>query len=595
MTTIQLSLSRFWIAFLLIFALAQPFGLSYASAQSYEEQVCQEWAQLGYYIDYSGRVAPLTDKNSFGYKLSNLQARRVCRNTHSAIKTYECLNDYVRASHTVAQATESCRHATSISETYFQYSCEREPYTRSFAFEDSPLKFSNADPLRCSVPESMRNAATDYLSAVFKDACKSHDVCYSAPWREAGWLEASNLNAKILCDDDFKTDMLRICRNSWHRNGFVSYIDCSVAAEGYYSAVLYGGDSAWANGQSNSAANACYTQHVLKAPSTGAISNAVSEIGGWANLEFGASDPNSYRVDIDCYHIALSHEDTTNRVTVNFFAGTQFVQGIYRNSLSCPSVGADPSFELQTPEKITHVVIEIDGDNAFFMDELKMYNGTTKTYHHGKDDGRGWCLSTDPADTDGSWRNYVSQSGCQPSFEFAFDDGSGGTQNTRGKIEDAGEAVVDVTEGIGSEISTEIGRLLGRGDSREFEVTLDCYHTDMDNEDTKDEIRVHFYSKQKHMGTRRRNGVSCPSIGADPSFTIQSDRQISHVVVETNGSNAFFIDEMRIFQGGRKIHHAGKDNGRGWCLSTDPGDGNGSWKSFVSKSGCKAKHIFRID
>ncbi|MEM7491902.1 MAG: hypothetical protein AAF296_00885 [Pseudomonadota bacterium] len=157
-----------------------------------------------------------------------------------------------------------------------------------------------------------------------------------------------------------------------------------------------------------------------------------------------------------------------------------------------------------------------------------------------------------------------------------------------------GDAVGTATTDVGSEIGTALDRTFGSSSLRDFEVAIDCNHSGIDNEDTSNRITVHFYSGNRHVGSRYKNGVRCPSIGADPSFNIQSEWQITHIEVSTNGDNAFYIDELRIFQNNKKIEHAGKDNGRGWCLSTDTGDGNGSWKNFVSKSGCKASHKFTI-
>ena len=78
---------------------------------------------------------------------------------------------------------------------------------------------------------------------------------------------------------------------------------------------------------------------------------------------------------------------------------------------------------------------------------------------------------------------------------------------------------------------------------------------------------------------------------------------VTHVVVETNGSDAFWMDEVRLRRvkkiekrttddsSGASIvkdetdeellQHWGRDGGQGYCLSTDPNDASGSWEDYV--------------
>jgi len=51
--------------------------------------------------------------------------------------------------------------------------------------------------------------------------------------------------------------------------------------------------------------------------------------------------------------------------------------------------------------------------------------------------------------------------------------------------------------------------------------------------------------------------------------------QILDLQVSTNGSNAFWLDQLEILNGaGTKVWTSGADNTGGWCISTQPSDGN---------------------
>ena len=127
----------------------------------------------------------------------------------------------------------------------------------------------------------------------------------------------------------------------------------------------------------------------------------------------------------------------------------------------------------------------------------------------------------------------------------------------------------------------------------EYRVEIDCNHNSIQNTDTANRITVslHDASGKKIFG-RYRNGVRNCLVN-DASFTINSSRPVVFVEIFTNGNDAFYIDEFRVYRDGVLIKHHGRDNGRGWCLSTDRTDSNGSWSKYVSGP-CQPKHRFRI-
>lgn len=140
--------------------------------------------------------------------------------------------------------------------------------------------------------------------------------------------------------------------------------------------------------------------------------------------------------------------------------------------------------------------------------------------------------------------------------------------------------------------------------SAPYQVEIDCHHGSVSNADTNDRITVRFMHGDTVEGSVSRNGVhSCGAFDADEKFRFQKDNVfIDRIEIITSGTNAFFIDEIDVY-GPRAIGHYGnavsefnglktfgKDGGRGWCLSTDPTDANGSWKDYVSN--CRSMKTF---
>lgn len=148
--------------------------------------------------------------------------------------------------------------------------------------------------------------------------------------------------------------------------------------------------------------------------------------------------------------------------------------------------------------------------------------------------------------------------------------------------------------------------ILDAKSSAPYQVEIDCHHGSVSNADTKDQITVRFMRGNKVEGSVTRNGVNaCGAFDSDEKFRFQKDNVfIDRIEIITNGSNAFFIDEIDIY-GPRAIGGStsalsefkglktfGKDGGRGWCLSTDPNDANGAWKDYVSN--CESMKTYVI-
>ena len=354
-----------------------------AAAQTSEEQRCYNAVQ--------GRVA-WAKNGSTQWAQANLQ--RLCEGTRNHQKTIGCFRTAIQSGqYQWGEAIGLCRHITGIEETYFDYQCQREPYTRSLQALPASQRF-NGDSLKCS-------AGADRDKNRFRDACKKHDVCYSAPWEMAGWTGAESAAARAVCDGQFLVDMQQICTERASGQG----IRCRVAADAFHKAVTAGAISNWMRGQDHARTNGCQVTRVKR--------------GGIVNSNPAPRPRQKWAVEIDCYHKDLDHEDTSDRVAVTFYAGNTVVGTKAKNGVTCRSMGADPTWSLQTDQLVTRVVVATNGANAFYIDELRVSRDNTQIVHHGRDNGSGWCLSTDSNDTNAGWRNNMSSAGCRNAHVFS--------------------------------------------------------------------------------------------------------------------------------------------------------------------------------
>ncbi len=129
-----------------------------------------------------------------------------------------------------------------------------------------------------------------------------------------------------------------------------------------------------------------------------------------------------YRVEIDACHSDLSNTETGNRITVQFWSGSDRVASIYKDGVSntCKIWEGNATFTYETPRNITHVVVKTNGSDGFYIDELYLYKGGDLKQHHGRDDGSGWCLSTDPSDGSGDWSGKVAGGTCKERYQFNY-------------------------------------------------------------------------------------------------------------------------------------------------------------------------------
>lgn len=391
---------RIRLVAIMLTVFAIPFVTSSpAHAYTSQEKSC--------YSAIQGKVA-------WNYATGNKQwgpsnVRSLCAGTLDHTKTVGCFSTHINTGKYDWQtALKRCNNVTSVASKKFKYSCVKEPYTRGISGLSKDLKYGG-DSLQCS-------GGAEKDKKRFHTACMKHDICYSAPWEVAGWTSGKSLEAKSLCDKAFMDDMVEICKIKATGAG----IQCNTAAGAFYTAVTAGAVSHWYSGQANAGNASCQIIALHQQPG-GAISGAVEDVQVTAE---GVADlivrgvQTHHKVQVDCYHSDLDHEDTSARITVNFWSNNTRVGSTSRKGVSCPAIGSDPTFSIETDRQVTHVTITTSNDNAFYIDELRIYQGSVLKQHHGRDNGRGWCLSTDPGDTNGSWSNYITRSGCKNSHRF---------------------------------------------------------------------------------------------------------------------------------------------------------------------------------
>lgn len=149
-------------------------------------------------------------------------------------------------------------------------------------------------------------------------------------------------------------------------------------------------------------------------------------------------------------------------------------------------------------------------------------------------------------------------------------------------------------------------KLIAQNNNYEYRFYMDCNKSGIDNEGTVSKVICDFYDGKTRLGavatSASKNISSIDLVLNDWFFDIQSVNKlnITHVVITIEGDDALFIDEAyieewdlpyKIFGGSREIVHFGVENAGGYCLSTDPADGDGQWKPYIDS--CKKAICFQ--
>ena len=258
-----------------------------------------------------------------------------------------------------------------------------------------------------------------------------------------------------------------------------------------------------------------------------------------------------YRVVIDNCHSSIINEGTNNTISVEFINGNNVVKKISKTSIK--ECSSNATFSIQSNENITGVNVTTTGEDGFYIDKIELYKGGVLAKRYGSDNGKGWCLSTDPGDANGSWEG-TTENGCKASQYFGY------------------------TSSVSSQTT-----------GSEYKVVIDNCNSGITNEGTNNTIGVEFLNGNNVVEKISKTGIQ--ECSSNAIFSIQSNENITGVNVTSNGEDGFHIDKIELYKGRELAKRYGNDNGKGWCLSTDPGDASGAWKG-TTENGCKASQFF---
>ncbi len=130
----------------------------------------------------------------------------------------------------------------------------------------------------------------------------------------------------------------------------------------------------------------------------------------------------TFTVRIDCKgYGSLTNTNTNDYISVSFVNrdGTKLSNS--STSKVVNNCDLDAYYHMTSPMLMNEVVavqIITSGSDGFWMDKVMLYGDNQEIAHWGENEGKGYCLSNDPADANGSWRDFVGSRGCQPCFRF---------------------------------------------------------------------------------------------------------------------------------------------------------------------------------
>lgn len=147
------------------------------------------------------------------------------------------------------------------------------------------------------------------------------------------------------------------------------------------------------------------------------------------------TDVVTYRLDIDCNHRRALNEGTRSIYSIvgisddgeefSFVSDDADAQRL--GDQDCATGVAPFAVSVSGPARIRHIRIELlDGqfmDDALFLDSLQLTVAgpdLNDSIGWGTAGGDGWCLSMDPDDIRGHWRDIVYDSQCYPCLEFSL-------------------------------------------------------------------------------------------------------------------------------------------------------------------------------
>jgi hypothetical protein len=123
-----------------------------------------------------------------------------------------------------------------------------------------------------------------------------------------------------------------------------------------------------------------------------------------------------YVVGIDCKgYSTLTKTETNDIITVTFVDIDGYDVGSQSKQIN--NCDVDTYFTV-TGTNIVAIHISTSGSDGFWMDRVWMSMDGNEIARWGKNEGDGYCLSRDPADANGGFKNFIGSRGCKDCMRF---------------------------------------------------------------------------------------------------------------------------------------------------------------------------------
>ncbi len=126
-----------------------------------------------------------------------------------------------------------------------------------------------------------------------------------------------------------------------------------------------------------------------------------------------------------------------------------------------------------------------------------------------------------------------------------------------------------------------------------YRLKIDICHSDLNDTNTSNLLVAEFMGEN---GVLQRNELAGNVTGCGPfslgilPATLMSEQELKSVRISNTGGDALFIDQVEVDKDGDRLFWDGRNNGGGWCLSTDPNDYKGGWEEAAST--CASSYTF---
>lgn len=146
-------------------------------------------------------------------------------------------------------------------------------------------------------------------------------------------------------------------------------------------------------------------------------------VSGNAYDQVASTTTEYYSIRIDCHVDGADNEDTDNTITATFYSangqsiGSGSVSEIPDHIFGCK--GKDTEISAVTAGKAHSVKVSTNGSNGLLIDQIELKRNGEIVRVSGVDNDKGWCLSTDPADSNGDWSRHTDGP-CERSIEWKY-------------------------------------------------------------------------------------------------------------------------------------------------------------------------------